>query len=297
MILTICIPIYNVDVRPLVQQLHQQIQQLGVACDIICMDDNSREEIKTANRATLQTLLQVSYIELRDNVGRAKIRNWLAKTATGTHLLYLDCDSSIVNDHFVRGYLDRLDCDIVYGGRHYHREMPAEAYRLHWRYGRRYEDRSLAQRLKAPTASFLSCNFMVRAAILAAYPFDEGISGYGYEDLVWAQDAGRAGYKVTHIENPVVHGILDDNDSFMRKTGQSICNLDLLYRSDRLPATSLIKWHRLLAEWQVDKVCYRHYQRHQDRWLVKLTSGTASLWLLQWYKLMLYTALQLETKR
>ena len=75
--LSILLPVYNFDVRKLVKQLHEQGNMLEIPFEIICTDDGSEEEFKNLN-SELEKLYSVSYQELKNNLGRSKIRNYLS---------------------------------------------------------------------------------------------------------------------------------------------------------------------------------------------------------------------------
>lgn len=284
--LTICIPIYQVDVTTLVNDLIKQAEQLDLNWDIVCMDDRSDDTIRAINRPILQTLYNVSYIELSDNLGRSRIRNWLAKTARGTHLLYIDADSGIVRNDYLQRYVANLPADAIYGGRCYSDDVPSSNYYLHWRYGRRYEDRNIRQRRADPAHTFLTCNCLVSASVAKAVPFDESIDGYGYEDLVLAEDILSAGYSILHIDNPVKHIELDDNDAFLRKAQQAIVNLHKLVNKGRLSPTRLVRWTKAAVDWEVDGVIAKIIAKFSDKWTADLRSGKGLLLKLQLLKLL-----------
>ncbi len=249
------------------------------------MDDCSDVDIRSINRPVLQTLYNVSYIELSENLGRSKIRNWLAKTARGSHLLYIDADSGIVSNDYLQRYADHLPADAIYGGRTYQQKQPSMDYLLHWRYGSRYEDRSVKQRQRDPAHTFLTCNCLVSAEVVKAIPFDESINGYGYEDLVLAEYISSAGYSIRHIDNPIVHLELDNNSAFLVKSKEAIRNLHLLTREGRLSPTRLVRWARTAIEWEVADILSRILASVADRWIGELKRGKGSLIKLQLLKL------------
>ncbi len=67
--LSVCIPVYNVDVTKLVSDLHTQIQKLNESIEIVLIDDASDLEIKVKNRLLKE---YCKIIELETNVGRSK---------------------------------------------------------------------------------------------------------------------------------------------------------------------------------------------------------------------------------
>ena len=78
--LSILIPVYNFDVRVLVEELHRQALGLSLPAEILCFDDGSAEQWKTLNRE-VALLSSVRYKEWPENLGRSRIRNALADAA------------------------------------------------------------------------------------------------------------------------------------------------------------------------------------------------------------------------
>lgn len=83
--LSICIPVYNVDVTKLVFDLHTQIQELNESIEIVLIDDSSELEIKVKNRLLKE---YCKIIELETNVGRSKIRNLFVSQCKHPSLLF-----------------------------------------------------------------------------------------------------------------------------------------------------------------------------------------------------------------
>ena len=105
--LSILIPIYNFDVRPLINDLQKQSELTGVEYEIICLDDGSTAHFKAIHKG-LTTLSNVHYEELPQNLGRSKIRNQLAKMAQYDYLLFMDNDSGLTHPNYIQTYLDHL---------------------------------------------------------------------------------------------------------------------------------------------------------------------------------------------
>ncbi|MCI5054819.1 MAG: glycosyltransferase, partial [Flavobacteriales bacterium] len=138
--LSILVPIYNFDCTTLVNSLNGQASKIDVPVEILCIDDNSNLSTQQKN-STLASLEYVDYQVLEENIGRSKIRNLLAEKANHKYLLYLDCDSEIINDDYISKYLDHInENEVIYGGRSYRNEKPKEKkHYLRWHYGRRRE--------------------------------------------------------------------------------------------------------------------------------------------------------------
>ncbi len=223
--LSILIPIYNYNCVSLASDLSEQVGSVDVKTEIIFLDDHSDEQYHFENQK-ISELPLVWYDRLDKNIGRAAIRNELVGRARYEHLLFLDCDSMVVNQSFIARYLELLDsAGIISGGRVYPPDMPSQEYRLHWTYGKERESKPADFRSRYPARYFHTNNFLVHKDILQKYPFDESISGYGYEDLLFAKQLELQGINVKHIDNPVLHAGLDNNKSFISKSKNAVHNL------------------------------------------------------------------------
>ena len=105
--LSINIPVYNIDARPLVLKLAELINNLPAEAEIRIYDDDSEEEIKKINRK-LQTMPGVVYYELPQNLGRSAIRNKMAEDSKFEYLVFIDADSEIVSDDYLINYLKSI---------------------------------------------------------------------------------------------------------------------------------------------------------------------------------------------
>jgi glycosyltransferase involved in cell wall biosynthesis len=98
--LSVCIPIYNSDVRALVNALCAQIAALPEATiDIVLIDDASVPEF-TKRNVFSETF--VKFIALPQNIGRSRIRNAFLKYTDADYLLFLDGDSTILDPLFLK---------------------------------------------------------------------------------------------------------------------------------------------------------------------------------------------------
>jgi len=128
--LSICIPIYNFDVRPLVNALKQQAKQLSDDVEIILIDDCSDFAYKQLNKSAYKG---VQSVELSSNIGRASIRNLFLKYAKNDYLLYLDCDAIIKRENFLETYINEIknsEAKVICGGRVYDEVLPSKAQKL-----------------------------------------------------------------------------------------------------------------------------------------------------------------------
>lgn len=234
--LSICLPIYNYDVRPLLRGLLRQAGELSSPVEIVALDDASHPEWQARN-AELGHWEGVDYQVLAENVGRARIRNLLAQRASQPYLIFLDSDMSLVNEDFLANYLAlaQSGASVACGGHVYNPQPPERARRLHWRYGITRETPPLAQRQQQPYQSFKTSNFMVRREIMLEIGFDERLRQYGHEDTLFGFHLEAAGIPLQQIDNPLRHDDLETNPIFLQKTERGLANLARIQREFDLP--------------------------------------------------------------
>ncbi len=232
--LSICIPVFNQNVTTLLTDLIAQRDNLNEKVEILVFEDGSVERVKKHN-FWLRKVKNLIYVDFNDNVGRSAIRNKLGQAASGEFLLFLDDDSLIENANFLKTYLQNLNpTEVLCGGRIYPKTVPAEDYSLHWTYGREAESKNAEQRTLAPHDAFHSNNFIVPRSIFMRRPFDEQLREYGHEDTMFGYTLRKHNVPVKHIDNPVIHSKLENNQEFLEKSQLALKNLYSLYlRKDK----------------------------------------------------------------
>ncbi len=217
--LSINIPVYNIDVTPLVKQLVLQAEKLHFIFEIRVYDDGSNEKIKLVNRE-IQHLTGVVYKELPKNLGRAAIRNKMGMDSTFEYVLFIDADSLPVAENYLQNYIGNLQQNLVVcGGTAYQKEKPvATGELLRWYYGTHREAISAAQRNSAKGFIITSNNFLVEKRVFGKIRFRENIGVYGHEDTLLGYDLFKNGISILHIDNPVLHTGLEDASVFVEKT-------------------------------------------------------------------------------
>ncbi len=223
--LSICIPVYNFNVTELIYKLSQQIKKTDVLCEIILIDDCSAKEFKKFNENVYKKKI---CIQLGENIGRAKIRNLFLKYAKYDYLLFLDCDTIIISDDFVAQYISTIcknENDVICGGVIYDNYRPERSKMLRWKYGIKKESKPFNIRGLSPNKSFMTSNFIINRRIFEQTKFDERITEYGHEDTLLGFMLKKKGINVKHINNPVLHGGIDYNTGYLKKTEKGIINL------------------------------------------------------------------------
>lgn len=239
--LSILIPIYNFKVVDVILELKTQAKKLDIPFEILCFDDSSSTH-KKAN-SILQREANIEYRELRTNIGRTKIRNLLVEEAKYNNILFLDCDITISKSDFLESYTHYLNSGhVVCGGVTYQKESPKKSKRLRWKYGRYREEKCASQRNQTPYQSFTAFNLLAPKDIFQQIAFNEKIKSYGHEDTLFGIELKKEGITVAHIDNPIVHLGLDENQVFIQKTEIGLQNLALLIKENKI--TKEVKLYR-----------------------------------------------------
>ena len=207
--LSILIPTYNYICVKLVSDLQRQAARLGCPYEILVADDGSEEKYKGENRK-INRIPCCKYIELQENVGRARIRNILGHQARYGYLLFIDCDAAVVDEKFLRNYMDvRRNAPVIYGGLVHPARLPVTA----------------EKRARRPYEVFRTFNFMIMRETFLKHPFDETIVRYGHEDTLFGKSLKDDGIPILHIDNPLMNCGLDKSSRLLRKTEESLRTL------------------------------------------------------------------------
>ncbi|MCI6617987.1 MAG: glycosyltransferase [Prevotella sp.] len=286
--LSILIPCFNVSCFSLVRQLHEQAMAIeGLTFEIIVADDGSTDRQLVASNEMIRRLAHCAYIIRQENVGRAAIRNFLAREAHFDQLLFVDSGVEIHRRTFLIDYLEQADeHSVVAGGV----SIPAQnlTQRLKYRYEKEHENRhTVARRQQQPYQSFRSCNFMIPKRLMRTFPFPEQLKRYGYEDVLLGRAFEQHQVPVKHVDNPIAYVHFESNKDFLKKTEEAIDNLkahvDLLRDYSHLASVAeYLRTARL--QWLI-RIIFRVMRK---QWRRNLCGDHPSLRIFAMYKLGYY---------
>ncbi|MFM6964892.1 MAG: glycosyltransferase family 2 protein [Sphingomonadales bacterium] len=247
--LSVCIPVYNTDVRALVAELCSQIDSISSGqIDLILLDDASTSTFQALNQFTHP---RVKLVVLPQNVGRAKIRNAFLRHTYADYLLFIDGDSTIKSPTFLADYKNYLDkhpaSKVLVGASCYQQNAPVYSKRLRWKYSTKRESLSFSVRKENPAHGFKTNNFLVDRKVLEQNPFDENLAGYGHEDTLFGLQLQQNQIPIAHIDNPVWNLHVDTNRVFIQKTDQALRNLLWIHANYNLKSIDLQS--RLLTQY------------------------------------------------
>jgi len=285
--LSILIPIYNFDVRQLVHELHAQGCLLDVPFEIICVEDASSPDFVKIN----QELIELKHLKievLSQNVGRSKIRNYLANKANYDYLLFMDCDSMPTTSSYLLNYCKHLSPDkLLYGGRCYQKQAPSDAeLYFHWYYGKNREESSSLLRQQQPHKSFMTNNFLIPRAIFNKIKFDEELTQYGHEDTIFGLELKNRNITILHLDNPLEHIGIEKNIVFINKSKQAIQNLYLLHKKQNLGNDiKLLNYYLMAKKYYLSFFILLFYKLFKGFILRNLCSNQPKLKFFDLYKL------------
>lgn len=291
--LNICIPVFNYDVNTLVNSLHKQCIEAGTDFNILIFEDGSDKEHIEIN-SKVKLLPDVKHLISEKNTGRSAARNFLADNALPGKILFMDCDSAIHDKNYIKNYLYNFDKEIVCGGTAY---LPAQKKRasvLRYKYGIKREMTTAATRNKNPNKAFSTFNFMISKDIFKTVRFREFLHGYGHEDSLFGFELKTNSYNIHHIDNPVVHEGIEDNNIFLEKTEQGIRNLliienNKLINKDFTREIRIVKTYYKLRKLRLISIPYIFFRLFEN--IVKkhlLKSQNPCLYMFDLYKIGYY---------
>lgn len=290
--LSVLIPTYRYDPRPLVKSL-QAI--LPAEAEILVGDDCSPED-DTCTSDWLDALSHTAGVRLvrhSQNRGAAAMRNTLACEASGDYLLYLDSDGLPLRSSFIDTYLRLLPTDAILCGSIC--QSPSQLtpdVSLRYKYETAAERRFTAQRRnKNPYQHFRTFNFVIPRRLALQFPFDETVRLSGYEDTLAGRRFEEAGVRILHIENPFLNIGLEKNDVFLQKTERQLRTLhekarELQGYSSLLSAYGVLRRLHLAGAMKALHTWLQKFERRN------LLSSQPSIWVFQLYKLGYYASLQ-----
>ena len=288
--ISVCVPVYNYDVRPLVKSLVHQAKTVDRPVEIIIAEDGSNDRCRKINEE-VKVYNRVRLIQQKVNIGRSAIRNLLAKNANFQYILYLDCDSELKGD-FIANYLQAIKdgTDVICGGTLHPETKPEKQRMLRWKAGRNREDRTAESRMENKYASFTSNNFVVSKSVLKDVTFNPKIKQYGHEDTLFGIELEQKGYNIQHINNPAIHIGLDKNREYIDKTKQAIENLAQLlkhseYKTVLPEKITLAKYFSKIQKYRLRAIIKICFMMFKPLLIANLKSSKPNLLVFDFFKI------------
>ena len=273
--LSILIPTFNYNIVPLVKELNAQCIDVDIRFEILAYDDGSSSKFNSDNYQ-INIIENCIFKELPENIGRSAIRNLLGKDAKYENLLFIDAGTYPRNCDFIKKYISFKDKDVISGGMTCLNKSPKKPYKLRWKYTKKRERSALC-----------SSNFLIKNEAFKSVSFDESIKSYGYEDVLFFASLQQKKIKITRIDNPVVHQVDDDANTFIKKSENALLNLMELNKDKKLIniEISILKYYNLISKIKLKRVIIYLFNWTKVMLVRNFNSNSPSLILFDFYRL------------
>lgn len=288
--ISILIPTRNFNCSKLIEALHGQGEALGCPYEILIAEDGTEKNNLHLN-SIADMLTNCRRIVKETNIGRAAIRNLLATEAQHPGLVFIDCDAVVEKQDFLKTYAHALkDNKVVCGGLYHADTIPDKKCALRYRYEKEADKTRDAQtRSKAPYDRFTSFNFAIDKELFNSILFDNSITKYGYEDVLFGKELEKRGISISHIENRLLHSGLEDNATFLAKTEQALATLVTV--KEKVGNTPLLDTADKLNRYHLTWLFMAYWKCSRKRLRRNLLGNSPSLTKFNIYKLGYYISL------
>jgi hypothetical protein len=273
--------------------LHNQCKDCGIAFEILCQDDASNL-FKIENQK-INSLENCNFSVNNLNVGRGKNINFLAEKSKFDWLLIMDCDTFPTENNYIQKYISQINEgeQVVYGGIEYQKEKTAADQLLRWFYGNARESNSVEKRKTNPNGNALTSNILIQKKLFISNQFDESITKYGYEDLVFLSDLKKKGILIKHIDNPTYHLGLETSEQFLAKTKIALENLKLISENNSIynSESKILKVYNIFKQLYLTSFISFIFKKTERNLEHNLFSKKPSLLLFDLYKLGYYCSI------
>ena len=285
--LSILIPTYNYNVYPLVTELKNQADALGIAYEILVQDDASNLFIE--ENTEINILLNCSYTLNHENLGRGNNINLLNNRAKFEYVLIMEADAFPEKKTYLKNLIDSInqETQVLFGGVIYPNQKPEQDKLLRWKYGNERESISLSDRLKRPYHFVFTWNLLLKKEILSKHHFPNNIKNYGYEDLVFIKQLKENKVPIQHFNNMLIHFNSETSIAFLNKTEDAVKTLHQLISNKKLLIEDIKigKASNMIKLLHLESLARFLFKKTSTKLIANLTSSRPSLLILDLYKL------------
>jgi glycosyltransferase involved in cell wall biosynthesis len=293
--ISLVIPVLDYDIVALVHSMKDAMTKVPELYEILIGDDGSSAEYREKYQSLVTENVRI--VSAEKNIGRAAIRNKLALEATGDFLLFIDADVVLPGtaEAYILKWLKFIDkARVICGGTLYQDSPPGDPDKiLRWKYGRKREQKSAAERNKHPHSGFSTFNVLIDRSVFSKIRFNEELKQYGHEDTLLGYQLRKAGIEVLHIDNGLIHEGLESNRDYLNKTKLGIENLSKLYdkvtdKSSFSETVLILRIYNKLKYFGLTRILAAVFIRYRERMEIRLDSSDISLLLFGFYKMCMF---------
>ena len=221
--LSVLIPTFRDDPTALLKALDDP----RARAEVVVLDDGGGDGALAERiaRRVEKMRAPARFVRLSANEGRAKGRNRLASHARGGHFLFLDSDMLPDTPDFLGRWsaIAESGAPVAFGGFTLDQTPLRPEHALHRAMALKSDCTPAPVRAQAPEKHVFTSNLLVRRDVFQSIGFDEGFSGWGWEDVEWAMRVARR-HPILHIDNTATHLGLDSAPVMAAKYEQSAAN-------------------------------------------------------------------------
>ena len=302
--ISLLIPVCNYDIVALVYSMKDAIGKVPEFHEILIGNDASSQEFTDKYRSLEGNGVKV--ISSEKNIGRAAMRNKLALEASGDYLLFLDADLILVGtaEAFLQKYIAKTGkAQVICGGVKYVESPPNDPDKLlRWKYGKWREQRTASERNKRPYTDFSTFNVLIEKSVFSKIRFYEELKKYGHEDTLLSFQLKKAGIKILHIDNNLIHEGIESNREYLDKVKLSLENLSMLYdrvtdKNGFCSVLTTLRHYRILRFGRLSLILAAFFIKYREKMELKLETGNGSNILFVFYRMSMFCTFREIHKR
>lgn len=287
--ISILIPTYNHNALSLVKELSNQAQSIEVPFEIIVLDDCSSNKTTIEENKLINNYPSCSFNESTVNNGRTFTRNILARNAKYDWLLFLDADVTPVRVSFLKNYIIEIQksaFEVIIGGCAYETKKPHKEQILRYLYGKKREEKSADLRNEFPHKHIFSGNILIKKDTFLKHNYPHKQNIYGLDNY-FAFQLFTNKIAVKHIENPVYHLGLEENEVFFRKSINSIqSRIEILKNEPQIEKfDTVLKHYFFFKNTKLNKVVSFIFKLTEPFLKRKILSSKPSIFAFDLYRL------------
>jgi len=286
--LSVLIPTYNYPTFKLAKDIHGQCEELKIIFEILVSEDGGNQFLEINRK--INELSHASYIENTYNKGRVGNKNLLLKKSKFELKLLLDSDVFPSSRYIISKYLDfskKHTAFACFGGITYETKN-SSTNSLRYNYGIKRESKDAETRSQDPFKLFLTSNTLLKNCDLR---FEEKITHYGFEEIVFAENLKNKNIPVFHIDNTVIHENLESNQTFIDKITEGLRTLIFLEKSKIIDKgkNKVSKLYHMFAKLYLTNLLRWFFQLSEKIILKQLINKGRPLWLFDLYRLLYFS--------
>ncbi len=248
--ISICIPTYNTDCSPLLDELHNQKDFLDKDYEVIVLDDCSNLYQNLIEKKCTEN--NFTYFRNDQNLGRVATRVKLAKKSKYTYLLFIDADMIPKRKSFLKKYQDFIFSKdkVIFGGYAY-KQSENKAHFLRSNYGKKREEKKAKIRSKSPYKHIYSGNVLIEKKLfLETNHIDQNRYGLDYSFSISLK---KLKIKPVHIDNETYHMGIERNVEFLEKSKEGVKTMFWMYKNNLMTEhdNNLVYTYKTIERWHL----------------------------------------------